>query len=78
MTDQMTVRWEVDCLDRTWLIAADVGAVRSARTYAGARCDAWWFLPAWLPDRKEIDVGPFRSKALAIAAAERLSEASRK
>jgi hypothetical protein len=75
---KMTVRWQVDGVGRTWLIAADIGVVRSARTYAGARSDGWWFLPAWLPDREEFDVGPFGSKALAIAAAERLSEASRK
>jgi hypothetical protein len=74
----MNVRWEVDGLDRTWLIAAGVGAVRNARTYAGARSAGWWFLPAWLPDREEHDVGPFGSKASAIAAAEPLTESSRK
>lgn len=27
----------------------------------------WWFLPAWLPDTQEHDVGPFKTKTAALA-----------
>jgi transposase len=37
------------------------------------RPGGWWFLPAWLPDTEEHDIGPFRSKALALSEAERLT-----
>ncbi|GFE77185.1 hypothetical protein NTCA1_48340 [Novosphingobium sp. TCA1] len=34
------------------------------------RTGGWWFLPAWLPDAPEYDVGPFRTKRAAFAEAE--------
>ncbi|NKL73093.1 hypothetical protein GFM09_28245 [Rhizobium leguminosarum bv. viciae] len=32
-----------------------------------------WFLPKWLPDTEENDVGPFKTKAAAMAQAEALT-----
>lgn len=59
--------WVADELDSGWLTAVGIGAVRSSRSY---RPGGWWFLPEWLPDQAEYDVGPFRTRRAAIAAAE--------
>jgi len=37
------------------------------------RPGGWWFLPKWLPDTEEHDVGPFKTKTAALAEAERLA-----
>lgn len=69
MIDQ-AIEWERDGVDQGWFIAPKIGSVRSSKSY---RPGGWWFLPDWLPDRDEFDVGPFRTKALAIAQAEKLA-----
>lgn len=35
----------------------------------------WWFLPAWLPDTGQNDIGPFKTKTAALKEAQRLSAA---
>jgi hypothetical protein len=62
--------WERDGLDSGWLVAQGIGSVRSGVSY---RPGGWWFLPGWLPDTEENDVGPFRTKAIAIELAEALA-----
>lgn len=68
MTDQ-SISWEQDGIDSGWFFAKSVGSVRSSISY---RPGGWWFLPEWLPDTEEHDVGPFKTKAAALAEAERL------
>lgn len=58
--------WEQDGLDPIWLSADRVGAVRGPRSY---RSGGWWFLPSWLPDALEFDVGPFATRWRACEAA---------
>lgn len=62
--------WRQDGIDSGWLIAEHIGSVRSGRSY---RPGGWWFLPAWLPDVQEHDVGPFKTRTAALAEAERLA-----
>lgn len=69
MTEQK-VPWKPDGIDHGWFIAEGVGSVRSRARY---RAGGWWFLPAWLPDTEEHDVGSLRTKALALGEAERLA-----
>ncbi|WP_026622990.1 hypothetical protein M728_005359 (plasmid) [Ensifer sp. WSM1721] len=69
MTDN-TIVWERDGIDPGWFFAGSVGSVRKSSSY---RPGGWWFLPLWLPDRQEHDVGPFRTKAAAMTEAERLA-----
>ena len=59
--------WERDGIDPGWIYSSDLGSIRSAQSY---KPGGWWFLPAWLPDAAEHDVGPFPTRAAAIAAAE--------
>ncbi|WP_395683116.1 hypothetical protein [Inquilinus sp.] len=69
MTEQPVI-WRQDGIDPGWFIAEGIGSVRSSKSY---KPGGWWFLPAWLPDTEEHDIGPFRSKALALSEAERLT-----
>ena len=66
--------WVSDGLDSGWLTADGIGAVRSPRSY---RPGAWWFLPEWLPDEAQHDVGPFPTRGAAIAAAENAGAAQK-
>jgi len=59
--------WERDGIDSGWFCSQEIGSIRSARSY---KPGGWWFLPAWLPDTAAHDVGPFPTRAAAIAAAE--------
>jgi hypothetical protein len=59
------VLWERDALDPQWYISA-FGSVRGP----GYRPGGWWFLPADQPDERAFDVGPFRTKRAAMAAAD--------
>lgn len=68
MTDQ-SISWKQDGIDTGWFFAKGVGSVRSSVSY---RPGGWWFLAEWLPDTEEHDIGPFKTKAAAIAEAERL------
>jgi hypothetical protein len=70
MTKQPMI-WRQDGIDPGWFIAEGIGSVRSSKSYN--RPGGWWFLPAWLPETEEHDIGPFRSKALALSEAERLT-----
>jgi len=70
MKKQM-LTWRQDGIDNGWFSADGLGAVRSSASYG--RAGGWWFLPAWLPDTEEHDIGPFRTKAAAFAEAERLT-----
>ena len=54
MTKQ-TVIWRQDGIDPVWFIAEGIGSVRSSKSYN--RPGGWWFLPAWLPDTEEHDIG---------------------
>jgi hypothetical protein len=67
---EQKIAWSQDGIDPGWFIAEGVGSVRSRGSY---RPGGWWFLAAWLPDTKEHDVGPFRTRALAFTEAERLT-----
>ncbi|TBZ06330.1 hypothetical protein [Rhizobium leguminosarum] len=64
-----SISWEQDGIDSGWFFAKDVGSVSSSRYHPGG----WWFLPKWLPDTEENDVGPFKTKAAAMAQAEALT-----
>lgn len=65
--------WEKACSDDNgWFHAPGIGSVRSSNSY---RSGGWWFLPDWLPDSCTHDVGPFKTKAEAIAEGERLASA---
>jgi len=68
--------WHQDGIDPGWFFAEGIGSVRSSKSYN--RPGGWWFLPAWLPDTEEHDIGPFRSKALALSEAERLAAEQRR
>ncbi len=70
MTGQ-AVQWRQGGIDPGWFFAEDIGSVRSSKSYN--RPGGWWFLPAWLPDAEEHDIGPFQSKALALSEAARLT-----
>lgn len=72
---ELTVQWQHDGIDPGWFTADGIGSVRSSASY---RRGGWWFLPAWLPDTEEHDVGPFKTKALALSEAERLTAEHRK
>jgi hypothetical protein len=61
--------WRQDGVDRGWVTAEGIGAIRCAVSY---KQGGWWFLPAWSPDSEEFDVGPFSSKHKVVAEAERL------
>jgi hypothetical protein len=63
--------WEPDGLDPGWINSAEIGSIRSARSY---KPGGWWFLPAWRADTAEHDVGPFPTRAAAIAAAEEMAQ----
>lgn len=62
--------WEQDGIDRGWYYARNIGSVRSAMSW---KPGGWWFLAEWLPDTDEHDIGPFKTKAAAMAEAERLA-----
>jgi hypothetical protein len=63
--------WQQDGVDPGWFFADGIGSVRSTKSYG--RTGGWWFLPAWLPDTEEHDIGPFETKQLALRQAERLA-----
>jgi hypothetical protein len=69
MTSENIV-WKQDGIDSGWFVADNIGSVRSSTSY---KPGGWWFLAAWLPDTKEHDIGPYRTKALAIEEAQRLA-----
>lgn len=58
--------WIQDGLDHGWFNAKGIGSIRSRESY---RAGGWWFLPAWLPDESEHDIGPFKTKAGAMSSA---------
>lgn len=62
--------WKQDSVDPGWFTAEGVGSIRSSKSY---RPGGWWFLAAWMPDTSHHDIGPFKTKAAAIAEAERLA-----
>ena len=63
--------WQQDGIDPGWFFADGIGSVRSTVSYG--RSGGWWFLPAWLPDTQEHEIGPFKTKELALHEAERLA-----
>jgi hypothetical protein len=65
-----TPTWQHDGIDPGWLYLPGVGSIRSARSY---KPGGWWFLPEWLPDTAEHDVGPFPTRAAAIAIAGKMA-----
>jgi len=67
---EQSISWEQDGLDSGWFFAKSVGSVRSSSSY---RPGGWWFLPKWLPDTEENDIGPFKTKTAAQAEAETLA-----
>lgn len=67
------ISWRQDGVDPGWFIAEGIGSVRSTASYG--RPGGWWFLPAWLADTEENDIGPFRTKAATLKEAERLAAA---
>jgi len=62
--------WERDGIDSGWFSSQSIGSIRNAQSY---RPGGWWFLPAWLPDTAEHDVGPFPTRSTAVAAAEEMA-----
>lgn len=60
--------WVRDGLGLGRFLAEGIGSVRSAVSY---RAGGWWFLPDWLPNRLEHDIGPFRMRDRSFAEAER-------
>jgi hypothetical protein len=66
--------WERDGIDPGWLYSTEIGSIRSAESY---RPGGWWFLPQWLPDTAEHDVGPFPTRAAAIAIADKMARQAR-
>jgi hypothetical protein len=62
------IAWEKR--DFGWLEAEAIGSIRNAQSY---RPGGWWFLPAWLPDEKKNDVGPFKTLQAAKDAAEKMA-----
>ncbi len=67
---ETNISWEQDGIDSGWFTAEGVGSVRSSSSW---RPGGWWFLPIWLPDVEEHDVGPFKTKRAAVEEAERLA-----
>ncbi|EGL62089.1 hypothetical protein AGRO_5163 [Agrobacterium sp. ATCC 31749] len=67
---EKNITWEQDGIDSGRSFAKVVGSVRSKVSY---RSGGWWFLAKWLRDSEEHDIGPFRTKAAAMAEAERLA-----
>jgi hypothetical protein len=67
---EQNISWQQDGIDSGWFFAEGIGSVRSSSSY---RPGGWWFLAEWLPDTAEHDVGPFKTKAAAIAEAARLA-----
>ncbi|WP_233151166.1 hypothetical protein [Sphingomonas mollis] len=67
---KQAIVWERDGIDPGWYIADGIGLVRNSASY---RPGGWWSIPDWLPDSKEHDIGPFRTKAMAIEQAEELA-----
>lgn len=67
---KISIDWQRDGIDRGWFYSPRVGSVRSPVSY---RAGGWYFLPMWLPDLKENDIGPFKTRDLAFAEAERLA-----
>lgn len=67
---EQSIVWKQDGIDSGWFTATNVGSIRSSTSY---RSGGWWFLPVWRPDIQDNDVGPFKTKAAAIAEAERLA-----
>lgn len=65
----MDIQWKQDGVDPSWFISDGVGSIRSSESYRGG---GWWFLPAWMPDDRENDVGPFKTKAMALSEAQSL------
>ena len=63
--------WQQDGADSGWFFADGIGSVRSTKSYG--RPGGWWFLPAFLPDTEEHDIGPFKTRQLALREAERLA-----
>jgi len=72
---EVRVAWGRDSIDSRWHIAKGIGSVRSSASYGKA--GGWWFLPEWLPDSEKFDIGPFKTKELALREAERLASESR-
>ncbi|TAY79714.1 hypothetical protein [Rhizobium ruizarguesonis] len=69
------ISWQQDGTDTGWFFAENVGSVRKCRLGEKQFQLSPWrlgFLPEWLPDTEEHDVGPFKTKAAALAEAERL------
>ena len=62
--------WVRDGTDPGWFIAENIGSVRNSSSY---RPGGWWFIPDWLPDSADFDIGPFRTKAHATQEAEKLA-----
>jgi hypothetical protein len=58
---EQSISWEQDGIDTGWFFAKNIGSVRSSTSY---RSGGWWFLPKWLPDTDESDIGPFESRLL--------------
>lgn len=67
---QHDTAWHQDGIDTGWFFAKGIGSVRSSSSY---RPGGWWFLAEWLPDTREHDIGPFKTKAAAFAEALRLA-----
>ena len=67
------ISWQRDGIDPGLFIAEGVGSIRSTASYG--KPGGWWFLPAWLPDTGENDIGPFKTKTAALKEAQRLSAA---
>jgi hypothetical protein len=61
--NEQNVSWGQDGIDSGWLLAKDIGSVRSPASY---RLEGWWYLPNWLPDISQNAVGPFKTKHNAI------------
>ena len=74
MSEQIAL-WVQDGIDSGWFTVEHIGSVRSSTSY---RAGGWWFLPVWLPDTGENDIGPFKTKAVAFAGTERLTAVQQK
>lgn len=64
------ILWQQDGVDPGWFTAEHVGSIRNSKSYLPG---GWLFLPSWLPDTQEHDVGPFKTKAAALVEAERMA-----
>jgi hypothetical protein len=67
---EKSIIWKQDGIDSGWHHAENIGSVRSAMSW---KPGGWWFLAEWLPDTEAHDIGPFKTKAAAMAEAERLA-----